>query len=93
MTSRSNKQARDYDREYKKYHGTPKQRARRSQRTLTRYHLEKQGRVKKGDGKDVHHKDGNPGNRKASNLSVTSKSENRSFSRKTSDRKKYGRRK
>ena len=35
--------------------------------------LERAGKVKKGDGKDVHHKDGNPLNNKLSNLSVTSK--------------------
>ena len=37
----------------------------------------KAGRVKKGDGKDVDHKDGNPRNNSAKNLRVTSKSKNR----------------
>lgn len=35
------------------------------------------GKVKKGDGKDVHHKDGNTLNNKRKNLRVESKSKNR----------------
>jgi len=35
----------------------------------------------KGDGKDVHHRDGNPKNRSSKNLSVKSKARNRSFKR------------
>ena len=42
----------------------------------------KAGRVKKGDGKDVHHKDRNPKNNSKKNLRVVSKSKNRSFKRK-----------
>ena len=47
---------RDYKKEYAKYHGTAAYRKRRSQRVLARRKLEKQGRVRKGDGKDVDHK-------------------------------------
>jgi hypothetical protein len=43
--------------------------------------MKNKGKVSKGDGKDVHHRDGNPKNRKASNLGVTSKAKNRSFKR------------
>ena len=43
--------------------------------------LTKAGKVKKGDGKDVHHKDGNPMNSKKSNLKVVRRSKNRSFAR------------
>jgi len=50
--------------------------------------MKKKGKVSKGDGKDVHHKDGNPKNKKASNLKVTSKTKNRSFKRTKSGRKK-----
>lgn len=39
----------------------------------------KKGKVKKGDGKDVHHEDGNPQNNGDSNLRVLSKSKNRSM--------------
>ena len=43
--------------------------------------MEAAGKVKKGDGKDVHHRDGNPLNNKKSNLKVVSKKNNRSFRR------------
>ena len=76
-----NNKARNYRQEYDRYQGTPEQRARRSKRTLARRKLIKEGGVKKGDGKDVHHKDGNPKNNARSNLSVKSKSANRSFKR------------
>ena len=46
------------------------------------------GKVKKGDGKDVHHKDGNPRNNAKSNLRVQSASTNRSFPRKKNATKK-----
>jgi hypothetical protein len=41
--------------EYDAYHGTPEQIKRRSQRNKARKAAEKAGRVKKGDGKEVHH--------------------------------------
>lgn len=41
----------------------------------------KLGKAKKGDGKDVHHKDGNPMNNKKSNLKLLIKNKNRSFAR------------
>lgn len=66
---------RDYKKEYAEYHSKPEQRANRSNRVLARRKLMKQGRVKKGDGRDVDHKDGNPQNNADSNLrSVTRKS-------------------
>ena len=43
--------------------------------------MEKSGSVKKNDGKDVHHKNGNPKDNSRSNLTVKSKSTNRSFPR------------
>ena len=64
--------------EYKKYHSTPEQRANRSKRVLARRKLEKEGRVSKGDGNDVDHKDGNPQNNSSSNLRVMSANKNRS---------------
>ena len=47
---------RDYKKEYARDHASAKQRSDRSKRTTARYRLEKEGRVKKGDGKHVHHK-------------------------------------
>ena len=69
---------RDYKKEYKKYHSTPEQRANRSKRVLARRKLEKEGRVSKGDGNDVDHKDGNPQNNSTNNLRVISANKNRS---------------
>ena len=40
--------------------------------------MAKLGKVKKGDGKDVDHEDGNPQNNSKGNLRVRSKSANRS---------------
>lgn len=72
-------EARNYKKEYREYHGKPEQRSNRSKRVLARRKLMKQGRVRKGDGKDVHHEDGNPQNNGNSNLKVLSKSKNRAI--------------
>ena len=68
---------RNYRKEYDNYHSRPEQRKNRSKRVLARRLMMKLGRVKKGDGKDVDHKDGNPKNNGKSNLRVRSKSSNR----------------
>jgi len=75
---REENEERDYKQEYAKYHSTPEQRANRSKRVLARRKLEKEGRVSKGDGNDVDHKDGNPQNNSSSNLRVMSANKNRS---------------
>ena len=49
----------------------------------------KAGLVKRNDGKDVHHKDGNAMNNKRSNLSVKTASKNLSFPRTKSAGKKF----
>ena len=81
--------ARNYAKEYQNYHSSDKQKKRRAARNKARNLLLKKGRVKKGDGKDVHHKNGNPLNSKLSNLKITSKSKNRSFARTKTARKKF----
>jgi hypothetical protein len=70
---------RNYKKEYRKYHGTAEYRARRSKRVLARRRLEKQGRVRKGDGKDVDHKRAlsKGGSNSNSNLRVVPRSVNR----------------
>jgi len=68
---------RNYRKEYDNYHAKPKQRKNRSKRVLARRLMTKLGRVRKGDGKDVDHKDGNPQNNGKHNLRVRDKSENR----------------
>lgn len=46
---------RDYKKEYADYHGTPEQKKRRAQRNAARSEAEKEGKVRKGDGKEVDH--------------------------------------
>jgi len=60
-----------------KWNNTKEQIKRRTARGAARRAAEKKGIVKKGDGKDLHHKDGNPLNNSASNISVMDKSKNR----------------
>jgi len=47
--------ARDYDKEYREYHASPEQKKRRAQRNKARRKALREGRVKKGDSKEVHH--------------------------------------
>ena len=68
---------RDYKKEYQQYHGKPEQIANRASRNAARAKAEKQGRVRKGDGKEVDHKDGNPRNNSPKNLQVMSRTANR----------------
>lgn len=78
----ANRKSRNFKREYRLYHGKPEQKKRRAERNAARNKLKKAGVVRKGDGKDVHHKNRNTSNNSRSNLSITSKKSNRSFSRK-----------
>jgi len=68
---------RNYRKEYDEYHSKPKQKKNRAGRNAARRKMVSAGKAKKGDGKDVHHKDRNPMNNKSNNLKVTSKSKNR----------------
>lgn len=68
---------RDYKKEYREYHGTEEQKEARASRNNARRRMEREGKVRKGDGKEVDHKDGNPLNRSRSNLQVMSRSANR----------------
>ena len=79
---------RDYEQEAK-YHATDKQKKRRAARNRVRKEAEKTGRVSKGDGKDIHHLDGNPTNNSRGNLAVRSRSSNRSFPRNKNAGKKH----
>ena len=74
-------------RDYKKqqaYDGKPSVVKDRAKRNAARRELEKEGRVSKGDGKDVDHKKplSKGGSNSKGNLRVTSKTANRSFARK-----------
>ena len=72
---------RDYKAEYANYHSSAKQKKNRAARNAARATMVKTGKVKKGDGNDVTHRDGNPRNNDGKNLGVLSASENRSYSR------------
>lgn len=49
------KKARDYKKEYREYHAKPEQKKRRADRNAARRKAMKEGRVRKGDGKELDH--------------------------------------
>lgn len=75
------RKVRDYKAEYAQYHSQPEQKKNRAKRNAARAKMEKQGRVRKGDGKDVDHIKGVGAGNGNFNLRVQSKSANRSFAR------------
>jgi len=68
--------ARNYRKEYDNYHSKPEQRANRSSRNKARRKMKNAGYDVSG--RDVDHKNGNPRDNSISNLSIKSKSSNRS---------------
>ncbi len=72
---------RDYRAEYDRYHASPEQKKKRASRNAARATMVAKGKVRKGDGKDVDHKNGNAKQNSGGNLRVQSKSANRSFPR------------
>lgn len=68
---------RDYKDEYEKFQSSTKSKKDRAHRNKVRRKALRDGRVKKGDGKDIDHVDGNPRNNSKKNLRVVSKSTNR----------------
>lgn len=80
--------ARNYKNEYSKYQGTAAQKKKRASRNAARNALKKVGVVRKGDNKDVNHRNGNPLDNRAKNLQVTTKRANRSFARNSKAGKK-----
>ena len=77
------KMRRNYRKEYDNYQPKPKQRRNNDKRKAARRLMEKDGKVKKGDGKDVAHKKplAKGGSNKKGNLKVANRSKNRSFKR------------
>ena len=71
------KKKRNYKKEYENYQGKEKQKENRAARNSSRAAMKKKGKVSKGDGKDVHHKDNNPMNQDKTNLSIVTKNYNR----------------
>jgi hypothetical protein len=80
--------ARDYRKEYDRYHGTEEQKKNRAKRNNARRKMMREGRVSKGDGMDVDHKRGIAAGNGKENLRVQTKSANRSFPRDKNARKK-----
>lgn len=76
------RKVRDYKKE-RKYDSKPEVMARRRARNRARYQLMKEGKVRKGDGKDVHHVKplSKGGSTNRSNLKVVSARKNRSYPR------------
>jgi|TARA_R100001460_G_scaffold30321_4_gene59852 hypothetical protein len=79
---------RNYRAEYDNYQGSAKQKKRRAARNKVRRKMIRTGKARKGDGKDVHHIDGNPLNDSPKNIRMESKKSNRSFPRTKTARKK-----
>ena len=71
------KRTRNYSREYAQFHATPEQKKARASRNAARRELMAEGRVRKGDGRDVDHVNKSPTDNRRSNLRVRSKSANR----------------
>lgn len=61
----------------RKYNSSPEQKKNRASRNAARRAAEKAGKVRKGDGKDVDHKNMNPRDNSKGNLKVMDKSKNR----------------
>ena len=72
----------------RKYNGSAEQKKRRAERNASRRKMEKAGRVHKGDGKDVDHRNYRTSDKSSKNLRVMSKSANRAKNRGTGGRKK-----
>jgi hypothetical protein len=71
--------ARDYKKEYS--NESPERRKKRAMRNKARRMMQRLGKVKKGDGKDVDHKNGNAMQTRLGNLRVVSAHTNRSYPR------------
>ena len=72
---------RNYKKEYENYHSKPEQKKNRASRNAARAAMMKKGKVKKGDGKDVTHRNGNPRDNSEKNHGVLKASKNRSYRR------------
>ena len=54
------KKKRNYRKEYDTYHAKPSQKKARASRNSARKKMAKSGKVRKGDGREVAHKNGDP---------------------------------
>lgn len=72
----------------RKYNSSPEQKKRRAERNASRAKMVKAGKAKKGDGKDVDHKNHKTSDKSSGNLRMMSKSKNRAKNLGTGGRKK-----
>lgn len=72
----------------RKYNAKPSSKKDRASRNAARSIMEKAGKVTKGDGKDVDHKNSNPRSNKKGNLQVMDKSKNRAMNQYDKRKKK-----
>ena len=63
----------------REYNSSPEQKKRRAERNAARRKLERDGKVRKGDGKDVDHRNHRTSDMSAKNLSVMPRSKNRAM--------------
>lgn len=70
------------------YNSKPSSKKDRASRNAARSEAMKQGKVRKGDGKDIDHKDSNPRNNKKGNTQVMSASKNRALNQHDKRKKK-----
>lgn len=64
-----------------KYDKSPKRMADNRARKKARYVMEELGKARRGDGKDVDHKNGNPRDNSKKNLRILARAKNRSIKR------------
>lgn len=69
------------------YNSSPTQKKRRAERNASRAVMEKKGAVRKGDGKDVDHRNHKTSDKSSKNLSVMDRSKNRAMNQ--YDRRKH----
>lgn len=72
----------------REYNSSPEQKKRRAERNHARAIMERKGAVRKGDGKDVDHRNHRTSDKSAKNLSVMSKSKNRAMNQYDKRKKK-----
>lgn len=68
---------RDYAREYSRFQSSKKAKRDRASRNRARRQAEREGRVHRGDGKEIDHVDSNPRHNGSSNLRVVTRRTNR----------------
>ena len=68
---------RDYEREYSRFQSSKKAKKDRAARNKARRQALAEGRVHRGDGKEIDHRDSNPRNNSGNNIRVVSRRTNR----------------